>query len=129
VRLTKEEDYAILLMRALALEYHRRLSLQEVSNEFDIPYHFLKKIARSLKEAELVSAKEGAAGGYALSFPPHEINMAEIIEAIRGPQALAGCLDSLSSCPPIMKKVGQEVRDIFSKVTLRDMITGSDYRN
>lgn len=130
MRITKEEDYAILFMSILAVRHERLLSLQEISDDFNIPYYFLKKIARQLKEADLIKAKEGAAGGYTLAYPAKEITLAEIIEALRGPMALVDCADSSKQCPAedfclaskVMKKVSREVRDVFAKVRLTDMI-------
>jgi Rrf2 family protein len=132
VKITKEEDYAILFMSVLAIRKDKMLSLQEISDDFSIPYYFLKKIARQLKDAQLVKAKEGAAGGYSLNLPAKEITLAEIIEAIRGPMALVDCADG-SYCPAedfclasiVMKRVSREVRDIFSSVHLTDMIATS----
>lgn len=132
MKITKEEDYAILFMSVLAIRKDRLLSLQEISDDFGIPYYFLKKIARQLKDARLVKAKEGAAGGYSLNMPAKEITLAEIIEAIRGPMALVDCAEG-SYCPAedfclastVMKKVSREVREIFSRVHLTDMIATS----
>ncbi len=132
MKITKEEDYAILLMSILAVRQGKLLSLQEISDDFNIPYYFLKKIARNLKDAGLVKAKEGAAGGYQLGFPAEEITLAEIIEAIRGPLALVNCADG-NYCPAedfclastVMKRVSREVRNVFAGVKLTDMIAAA----
>jgi Rrf2 family protein len=134
MKITKEEDYAILFMSILAVRKDRLLSLQEISDDFNIPYYFLKKIARGLKESRLVIAKEGAAGGYALAMPAQEITLADIIESIRGPLALVDCADnSANYCPAedfclastVMKRVSRDIRKIFSEVKLTDMIATS----
>lgn len=132
MKITKEEDYAILFMSILAVRRDRLLSLQEISDDFNIPYYFLKKIARALKDAGLVKAKEGAAGGYSLAAPAAEVTLADIVEAIRGPLALVDCAEG-SFCPAedfclassVMKQVSQEVRTIFVKVRLTDMIAAA----
>lgn len=129
MKITKQEDYAILFMSILAAQPNKKLSLQEVADDSDIPYYFLKKIAGQLKEAGLVKAKEGAAGGYSLGLPAKEINLAEIIEAVRGPLALVDCANG-GFCPPedyskvttVMKSVSRQVRDLFAKVRLTDMV-------
>lgn len=132
MKITKEEDYAILFMSILAVRKDRLLSLQEIADDFNIPYYFLKKIARNLKDARLVKAKEGAAGGYSLALPAREISLADIVESIRGPLALVDCVEN-NLCPAenfclassVMKKVSREVRSIFAKVYLTDMIAVS----
>lgn len=133
MKITKEEDYAILFMSVLAVKNQKLLSLQEISDDFRIPYYFLKKIARSLKVAGLVKAKEGAAGGYALALKASEITLADIIEAVRGPLALVDCADSSTFCPAedfclagkVMKQVSRDIRKIFADVKLTDMIATS----
>lgn len=132
MKITKEEDYAILFMSILAIRNDKLLSLQEISADFNVPYYFLKKIARQLKEARLIKSKEGAAGGYSLNIPAKEITLAEIIEAIRGPLALVDCAEG-SFCPAedfclastVLKKVSQDIRAVFSRVHLTDMIATS----
>lgn len=136
MKITKEEDYAILFMSILAVRQEKLLSLQEISDNFNIPYYFLKKIARSLKDARLIKSKEGAAGGYGLAIPANEITLADIIEAIRGPLALVDCVES-SVCPAedfclaskVMKRVSKEVRQVFAGVRLTDMIASSPVIN
>lgn len=129
LRITKEEDYAILFMSILAVRHDRRLSLQEINADYGVPYYFLKKIARQLKQAGLLDAKEGSAGGYTLALPAKEITLAEIIEALRGPMAIVDCAEG-SYCPAedfclastVMKRVSREVRRVFAEVKLTDMI-------
>lgn len=133
MKITKEEDYAILFMSILAIRNDRRWSLQHISDDFDIPYYFLKKIARQLKDAGLVKSKEGATGGYELAFPAQEITLAEIIEALRGPFALVDCAKGEKYCPAedvclasaVMKRVSRQVRDVFAAVKLTDMIAAA----
>jgi Rrf2 family protein len=136
MKITKEADYAILFMSILAVRGERLLSLQEVATDFNVPYYFLKKIARQLKNAGLVKAKEGAAGGYGLAYPAAEITLADIVEAIRGPLALVDCAEGLF-CPAedfclassVMKRVSHEVRCVFSSVKLTDMIVSAPLIN
>jgi Rrf2 family protein len=132
MKMSKQEDYAIIFMSVLAFRGNCLMSLQEISFEYDIPYYFLKKIARQLKEAKLVKAKEGAAGGYSLAHPAKEINLADIVEAIRGPFNLVEC-DKGKSCPTdsfclacdVMNDVTKQVREVFSNVSLTDIIASS----
>lgn len=132
MKITKEEDYAILFMSILAVRKEKLMSLQEISNNYRIPYYFLKKIARSLRDAGVVKAKEGAAGGYSLALPAQEITLAEIVEALRGPLALVDCANG-DYCPAedfcvassIMKQVSRDVRAVFVRVKLTDIIASS----
>lgn len=132
MRITKEEDYAILFMSILAVRPEKLVSLQHISDDYGIPYYFLKKIARQLKDAKLVKAKEGATGGYSLAYPAKDITLAEIIEALRGPLALVDCATGLY-CPAedfclaskVMKRVSHEVRSVFAGVRLTDMIAAA----
>jgi Rrf2 family transcriptional regulator, cysteine metabolism repressor len=130
MRITKEQDYAIQFMSVLSIRGNCLLSLQDISFDYAIPYYFLKKIARQLKEAGLVKAKEGATDS--LNRPATEINLAEIIEAIQGPIDLANYAEG-DYCPAddfclastVMRRVSSEVRQVFSNVKLTDMIASS----
>ncbi len=132
MKMTREEDYAIILMLILAEAYSQKLpvSLQRVALDRSLPYPFLKKIVGSLKEANLIVAREGSAGGYRLALPPSQINLREILEAIRGPEAiiehdlgLYDCLDARASAKKKMVEIGQEVRQLLANTRLTDIIS------
>ena len=69
------------------------LQIRRIAEEQGIPSRFLVQILLQLKGASLVASTRGAAGGYRLARPPHEITLAEVIEVMEGderPESNAG---------------------------------------
>lgn len=51
---------------------------------FDLPEAYLAKHLQRLSGAGLVTARRGPGGGYALSRPPNEISLLELVRAVEG---------------------------------------------
>lgn len=87
----RETDYAIQILKLLAKNKKKFLSLSELAKQTGISFPFLQKIARKLRLAGLIKAEQGAKGGYALNLPTGKINLRKIIEALEGPCAILPC--------------------------------------
>jgi Rrf2 family protein len=98
--LSRGAEYAIrAMLDVAAAEGGVRETTREVAEHQGIPKVFLPKIVQRLVQAGLLRAHRGPAGGIALSRPPGEINMRQIIEAMDGPIALNTCLLLPGECP------------------------------
>jgi Rrf2 family protein len=77
------------------------VSVRDISQDLKIPRAFLEQIFSELKRANLLVATRGKQGGFLLSRPPKDINLAEIIRHIDGPLALAPCASQTAfrQCP------------------------------
>ncbi len=85
-RLSKQADYAIqLLHRLSSLEKNEALSLRTFSDESNISFLFLQRIARELKLSEMINSKQGVQGGYFLIKKYKDISLLDVIEAIDKP--------------------------------------------
>jgi Rrf2 family protein len=87
------------MLDVAAAEGGVRETTREVAEHQGIPKVFLPKIVQRLVQAGLLRAHRGPAGGIALSRPPDQINMRQIIEAMDGPIALNTCLLLPGECP------------------------------
>ncbi|MBD3311756.1 MAG: Rrf2 family transcriptional regulator [Candidatus Magasanikbacteria bacterium] len=97
---SKEVDYTFQLTIALAkLDSGEYLSLRKFSQESNISFLFLQKIARSLRKSGIIGSLRGAHGGYFLKRKPENITLKEIIEIIDGPSGVVGCLRKGGFCP------------------------------
>lgn len=98
MRINRETDYALRIMRCLARrgDYTGASTVAELA---DVPARFTLKILRKLSQGGLVSSRKGASGGYGLSRPAAEINMLQIVEVIDGPIAIFDCLSGEFNCP------------------------------
>ena len=122
MRINRETDYALRIMRCLARrgEY---TGASVIAGLVDVPARFTLKILRKLSQGGLVNSRKGSAGGYCLSRPASEINMLQIIEVIDGPIAISECLcgNFVCSSPPkencacVYSHVFDEINELISE--------------
>jgi len=131
MKTTKREDYAVVLMTALALK-EGYSSLRAISKEYHLPYPFMKQISNDLVKADLLATKGGVTGGYTLSRDANEISWRDIIFAVEGPMKFVHCLledgrecpVGKDNCPAFdaWKGLSDVVEDQLSKLTLQDLV-------
>ncbi|WP_226015919.1 Rrf2 family transcriptional regulator [Novosphingobium sp. FKTRR1] len=92
MRLSSMADYAVVTMTAAARHCgHARVSAQQLADETGLPVPTVQKLVSKLSAAGLLKAVRGAGGGLKLARPAAAISVADIVEAIEGPIALAAC--------------------------------------
>ena len=74
------------------------VSIRTVSDELDIGFSFLTKVFQQLNGAGLLTSKRGPGGGVALTRPPAEIHLHEIVVAIDGDDLFEECVLGLPGC-------------------------------
>jgi Rrf2 family protein len=88
-----ETDLGLVFLEALAkLKPGEYLSLQSWAKAQLLPYRFLSRVAGRLKQAGLISAKEGKTGGYRLARPAGKISLGRVVRVLEGRLALVRCL-------------------------------------
>jgi Rrf2 family protein len=129
--ISRGAEYAIrAMLDVAAVEGRDQATTKGVAEHQGIPKVFLPKIVQRLVQAGLLRAHRGPAGGIALSRPPGEINMREIIEAMDGPIALNTCLILPNECPresicpihEIWVKTQQSLLTSLESVTLAQLV-------
>jgi FeS assembly SUF system regulator len=130
MRLSHLADYAVVLMTAAARRpAGARLSATELSGETGVPLPTAQKLMGQLAASGLLTSARGASGGFALAKPSSEITLADIVEAVEGPIALAACSDGKFDCAldahcrvkPHMGVVGDAVRGALGAVSLTEL--------
>jgi Rrf2 family iron-sulfur cluster assembly transcriptional regulator len=98
--INKQVDYAVqLLLELSSLEKGCFLSLRTFSQNRNISFLFLQKIARTLKLAGFIAAQKGALGGYYLKVIPEEITLKDVVEALEGKYIAMACMEKSHNCP------------------------------
>jgi len=129
--ISRSAEYAIrAMLDVAAAEGGVQETTKKVAEHQGIPKVFLPKIVQHLVQAGLLRAHRGPAGGIALSRPPDQINMRQIIEAMDGPIALNTCLMFPGECPresicPIHEvwvKTQRDLLDSLESITLADLV-------
>ncbi|HEY8386643.1 MAG TPA: Rrf2 family transcriptional regulator, partial [Porticoccaceae bacterium] len=83
MRLTTRGRYAVTAMLDLALHgQHKPISLADISQRQEISLSYLEQLFARLRQNNLVSSVRGPGGGYRLSRPGAQINVAQIIDAV-----------------------------------------------
>jgi FeS assembly SUF system regulator len=93
IRITKTTDYGIVLLTYMADDPERRYNAPELAHEVQLPLPMVSKILKILARDGLLASHRGVNGGYALSRPPRQITVSEIITALEGPIAITECID------------------------------------
>jgi FeS assembly SUF system regulator len=130
MRLSHLADYAVVLMTAAARRpAGARLSATELSSETGVPLPTTQKLMGVLATCGLLSSVRGVGGGFALARPAAAISLADIVEAVEGPIAMAACSDGKFDCAldahcrvkPHMGIVGHAVRGALGAVSLEHL--------
>jgi Rrf2 family protein len=87
VKVSTRGDYAARALLSLALHGSERpTSVKEIAERTNLPQPYLEQILLAVKGAGLVLSKRGVGGGYVLAREPERITLAQIIDAVEGPQ-------------------------------------------
>ena len=91
---------------------------------------YLEQLLRTLKKGGVVDSVRGAQGGYALSRPPADISVEEVLGALEGSTALTDCVDTTSkgcqnactcSARPLFIKLQKKINDVLSATSIQDL--------
>lgn len=119
MKLSTRGRYGVTALFELALNYGRGVvPLRDIARHQGISEPYLEQLAKTLRQAGLVTSTRGAQGGYSLARPPEEITIAQAVEATEGPIALVDCLMAGSETKaPACEKAGTCVtRDVWARV-------------
>ncbi len=136
MRLSTKGEYASRAMLELSRRYQERpIHSREISQAQEIPQRFLEQILLLLKRAGYLRSRKGQKGGYVLSKPPGEINVAEIIRVMDGPLAPIDCVSVMAheTCPMegtcglrwLWKDVRDAIAQILETTTFADLVRRS----
>lgn len=94
MRLSNLADYAVVMLAAAARAEGAVLSATALAERTGVPLATAQKLVGRLTAAGLLSSQRGAAGGFRLARAAGAISLAEIVEAVEGPIALAACVEA-----------------------------------
>lgn len=136
MKLSKRGEYGLRALQDIATHYGGGpISIRELAERNNIPTKFLEQILLTLKHGHIVHSQKGPQGGYYLTRPPDQINLAQVIRLLDGPLAPISCVSETAykpcGCPDmetcglrrVMKQVRDVVADMMEKTTLSDLIT------
>jgi Rrf2 family cysteine metabolism transcriptional repressor len=98
LRLTKREDYAILILTYLSTRQGLSTSASQVSDHHKISAPFAAVILKDLTKAGILKSERGPNGGYLLIGSPAELTVFNVLEGISGSYALTTCVLDEEAC-------------------------------
>ena len=124
--------YGVMIMVFLAENYDNgHKPLKEIAASQDLSEKYLEQIINPLTKAGLLTSFRGAQGGYALSMPPAEITVGEILRILEGSLAPVYCVaehgetcEKLHSCNSVVvwKKIKDAIDNVVDNMTLEDLL-------
>jgi len=123
-----------------------RFQAADVCRKVDIPEYFTRKIFQALVQGGFLHAVRGPGGGYALTRPPTEISVLDIVRAVDGEDTFNHCVMGLDECSdehgcpmhPVWSRAKGEMLQQLRHTTLQDVVSlatrggssdGADTRN
>lgn len=133
VRITKDADYAIVLLARIAHdEQGGVLTARDLAEKTGLPAPMVSKILKALTRGGLLTSVRGAKGGYALVRQLDEISVADVIEVLEGPIALTQCWEvghdgncGIESICPVRSPwsmVNKAIWQTLSNIQLAEMV-------
>lgn len=103
-------------------------SMQEIADCQKISRKYLDTLFNSLKVAGLVVSRRGLGGGWELTRPPDQIQLAQVFQALEGSLGLVPCVELPDTCPrsaacvarEIYGEMNQALLAILARYTLAD---------
>ncbi len=79
MRLTRFTDYSLRVLIHLGENSQDRITINEISETYDISKNHLMKVVSNLTRLQFVSAQRGPGGGIQLNRLPEDINLNDVI--------------------------------------------------
>lgn len=130
MNVSREGQYGLLALAYLARQPRGAIfPLRQVAEACNLPQMFLAKIFGKLTHHGILRSYRGRQRGYSLARPAQDISVADVLEAIEGPDLFTRCIFSFHQCnelhPCLLHCVWQEVRPritgMLRAMTLQDL--------
>lgn len=130
MRLTTKGRYAVTAMLDLAIHHDGgAVALSEVSARQGISLSYLEQLFAQLRRQDLVVSTRGPGGGYSLKRSPHEISVAQIIDAIEEHIDATQCGgmkncqdDNLCLTHFLWQDLSVQIRNFLTNISLGNLI-------
>lgn len=129
LRITKESEYAFLLLSALISEKNTPKSATMLSEQTGIAGPITAKVLKRLVRHNILFSLRGVHGGYQLSRPPEEISALDVVDAMEGSPELVDCALHDIDCSlanhcrisPFWQRLNADITHMMAQKTLDAM--------
>lgn len=96
--ITRDTDYAVRILKAIALKETKDSTAAELADELDMPLSHVRKILQVLAKKGPLRSYTGKGGGVELIRPADKISLGEIAALFQGPVCFSECLFKKRPC-------------------------------
>ncbi len=114
--LRKETDYALQLLKLLAKNSKKAVSLKEAADATGLSFLFLQKIARKLRLAGVIFAELGVGGGYKLKMAANKLTLKKVISVVEGGCSLLACCEKGECKRKNTCMIGKKAKVVNNKI-------------
>jgi Rrf2 family protein len=112
--ISQTAEYALRAVACLAAQPQAPMTAQQIADATHVPAGYLVKVLQPLVRGGLVHSQRGLHGGFALTKPPDEIAVLEVISAVDP-------LEHIHTCPLGLKAHGKNLCPLHRR--LDDAVT------
>ena len=136
MRLTTKGRYAVTAMLDLALHAKQGpVSLSDISGRQGISLSYLEQLFAKLRRNELVSSVRGPGGGYRLSRPGSDINVAQVVDAVSESIDITRC-EGKGNCQEgesclthhLWCDLSNQIHSFLEKISLKSLVERQEIR-
>ncbi len=98
------------------------VQIRDIAGRHRIPQHYLEQILVVLKRSGIVASFRGAQGGYALSRPPDQIRLEEVLSALEGKLEIIAEQHKENALSFFWQELHSEIRSLLNR-TIEDLIS------
>ncbi|BDG73250.1 Rrf2 family transcriptional regulator [Roseomonas fluvialis] len=125
-------DMAARTQAGTACAEGRPVTLAEIAAAQHLSVAYLEQLFARLRRAGLVASARGPGGGYRLARAPHDIPIADVVEAADEPIIATRCEDGSPGClagercltHDLWAELGDQIRLFLGGMTLADVVEG-----
>ena len=127
--LSKTTEYALSVLSFMATRNHGMYAAELLHQELQIPRQYLRRLLTDLSKKGFIVSTRGRNGGFVFAPDVSTINIAQVIDAMEGADAMNTCLLGFTACivdhPCVMHDLWTESRSnmiaTLTKTTLADL--------
>jgi Rrf2 family protein len=98
IKLNRATEYGLMALRHMSRKREQNdggvTSAREIADSYGLPFEITAKTLQRLKDTGLIQSAKGSRGGYTLVRNLCDLNLAEFLVHMEGPQAVVLCASS-----------------------------------
>ena len=123
-KLSQKADYGLILLSNLS-RAKSLTPISKIANKNKISPKFLSQIAQDLKNAGILSSKEGVSGGYSLAKKPTDIKLLDVLKVLDGELLEGKCFEDDHECicgaGDMWSDMKEQIEETIGKKTVADL--------